>query len=336
MKWITKEGLAVKRPKRGFPQGFDFRQHTREVAGRNGVIAEFIGSGDFAAAFNTRQMYEIEAGRDEEPILYTTIYDVVESADLPEIMPISVLGPAGVVFEEVHEGGEVKFATVGQSDKSVTIKQYAVGFEYTKKLIMFNQVWEFPRIERQFGQAFNALLNHIHLYPIINYTYKAANKTSASSTGTLLEEKFARTIEDAIVAAKTDSSNPRRGPYDLLIAGGDMFTVERALKLRIQDGANPNGVPGASYIDNVIVYDGWTGSMGGLSTSYTGVTKGTAYLISKQYEVDFKSYVKQGLQSARGDGDLSRFIVEQIVWDAWLGHYAAPAHAVEEITWPTS
>lgn len=334
--WKSKEGLAKATPKRQFPRGFKFSDHVREISGRPGIIAEFIGSGSFADAFVTRQMYEIDAGRDEEPILYTSIYDIITSPDLPELMPINVLGPTGVVFEEVVEGGEVKFATVGQSDKSVRIRQWAAGLEYTKKLIMFNQVWDFPTIERQFGVAHNALLNNIHLYPIISFTYKAANKTAASAVGTLLEEKYARTLEAAITASKTDQTNPRRGPYDLLIAGGDMFTVERALKLRIQDGANPNGVPGAGFIDNVIVYDGWTGNRGKKTTSYTGVTTGKAYLISKGYAVDFKSYVKQDLMLQTGDGDLSRFIVEQKVWDSWLGMFANPVRAVEEITWPTS
>jgi hypothetical protein len=171
----------------------------------------------------------------------------------------------------------------------------------------------------------------------LNATYPARNKTAASSTGTQLEEKYMRTIEDAIVNAKADTTNPRRGPYDLLIAGGDMFTVERALKLRIQDGANPNGAPGASYIENVIVYDGWTGTRGKKTTTYSGVTTGKAYLVSKQYQSqDFASYVKMGLREQRGDGDLSRFIVEQVVYDSRLGVLANPLRAVEEITWPTS
>lgn len=336
IKILTREALAKKTPKREFPKGFKFTDHVREVSGRPGVIAEFIGAGSFANAFVTRQMYEIDAGRDEEPILYESIYDIVESADLPEIMPIDVLGPMGVAFEEVVEGGEVKFATVGQSQKSVRIRQYATALEYTKKLIMFNQTWDLPTLERQVGNAYNALLNNIHLSPIISFSYKAANQTAASTVGTLIEEKYTRTLEDAITASKTDTSNPRRGPYDLLIAGGDMFTVERALRLRIQDGANPNAVPGASFIDNVIVYDGWTGMRGKKQITYTGVTTGTAYLVNKQYPVDFKSYLKQGLMDETGDGDISRFIVEQKVWDTWLAAFANPLRAVEEITWPTS
>lgn len=337
MKWITKESLAKKAPRRKFPKDFRFSDYVREISGQKGVLAEFIGTGDFNQAFIQRQRYEVDAGRDEEPILYRTIYDVVEDENLPKIVPIYKLGPGAFVFEEVLEGGEVKFGTVQQSKDSVSIRHWASGYEYSEDLIAYNLTWQFSFLERAFGNAHNALLNHLHFYPILNATYPARNKTAASSTGTLLEEKYARTIEDAITNSKTDTTNPRRGPYDLAIAGGDMFTVERALKLRIQDGANPNGVPGASYIDNVIVYDGWTGTRGNKSTTYSGVTTGKAYLVSKQYQMeDFASFVKQVLQEKRGDGDLSRFIMEQVRYDSRLGVLANPLRAVEEITWPTS
>ena len=49
---------------------------------------------------------------------------------------------------------------------------------------------------------------------------------------------------------------------------------------------------------------------------------------------DFLSLVKQPLESAQGNADVSRFIMDQIVWDVWLGIYANVIRAVEEITWP--
>lgn len=336
LNWVIKEQLAQRKPQREFPENFRFQDHGKVVKEGAKTIVEFIAAGGFADAFYSRQMYEVDAGRDEEPLLYNTIYDVMVNADLPKIIPINVLGPGGVVFERITEGGEVKFVSVGESTKSVTLYHYAAGIEYTDELVLFNQSWQFPIIERQFGVAHNALLNHLHFNPILAYSYAAANQTAASSTGTLLEEKYARTLEDAITNAKGDSSNPRRGPYDLLIASADMFTVDRALKLRIQDGANPNAVPAAAFIQNIIVYDGWTGTRGKKSTTYDGVTAGTGYLISKAYSEDFKGYVKLPLRNQRGDGDLSRFVVEQAMWDTWLGVYANPLRAVEEITWPTS
>jgi len=336
MKIITKELLTKQKETARFAAGVDLSKLVRlhEEAGR--TVAEFIGAGNFAAAFTERQRYEVDAGRDEEPLLYQPLYNTVEDANLPEVINVYSLGPAGVVFEEVHEGGEVKFVTVGEGSHAITIRQYAAAIEYSKKLFLFNQTWALAPIERQFGIAHNALLNHIHLAPILTASYAAANQTAANATtGVPKEEVYLLTIEDAIANSLADTTNPRRGPYDLLVSTGDVFMIERALNRRIQDGINVQS-SAINKIRNVIAYDGWSGARGRKATSYAGVTKGKAYLVSGQYRAaDFQSYVKQGLQSQKGDGDLSRFIVEQVVYDGWIGVYANPTRAVEEISWPS-
>src|SRR5690606_10825447 len=101
--------------------------------------------------------------------------------------------------------------------------------EYSKDLVIFNSLWNVPIVERQMGVAHNALLNHLHLYPIINFNYQAANQTAAVTTGTTLTEDYLLTIEAAITAGRTDTTNPRRGPYTLLVSSSDVFSVERAL-----------------------------------------------------------------------------------------------------------
>lgn len=336
VKFITKELLAKQRPQATFKPGVDLSKEIKVREQGPLSVAEFVGAGDFASAFYTRQQYEVDAGRDEEPILYNSIYNVITDPNLPETLNINTLGPGGMVFEEIKEGGEVVFSTVGEGSKSVTIKQYGLGLEYTKKLFMFNQTWALAPIERWVGTAFNALMNYLHFYPILSYSYGAANQTAAHSSASLtLDELYLRTLEDAITNSVADTSNPRRGPYDLLIATGNMFMVERALQRRIQDGIDVQS-SAVNRIQNIIVYDGWTATRGKKTTTYSGVTSGKGYLISKQYAgVDFQSYVKQPLQSQRGDGDLSRFIVEQVVYDAWFGIYSNPVAAVEEITWPS-
>jgi len=336
-KFITKELLAKQKPYASFKPGIKLAEQFRLSNDANGhTVAEFIGAGNFAAAWVTRQRYEVDAGRDEEPSLYAPLYSTVQDANLPKIVDVATLGPAGVVFEEIQEGGEVKFVTVGEGSKTVTIKHYAAGIEYTKDLIIYNQTWAMAPIERRFGQAHNALLNHIHLYPILAYSYAAANQTAADSTGSTLEEKYLRTIENGITNSVEDTTHPRRGPYDLLISTSNMFMVERALQRRLQDGIDVQS-SAVNRIRNVIVYDGWTGTRGKKSTTYPGVTAGKGYLVSGQYrDQDFQSWVKQALQSQNGDGDLSRFIIEQVIYDTYFGAYANPVAAVEELTWPTS
>lgn len=337
VKIVTRESLAKQRPVARFADGVNLKEQISVRAEKGQHVAEFIGAGQFADAFYERQLYEVDAGRDVVPILYGDIYNTVVDANLPKTININTLGPAGVVFEKVLEGGEVKFVSLTEGSKTMSMVHYAAGLEYNEEIFLYNQTWELAPIERRFGEAWNALQNHLHLYPILSYSYAAANQTAASAIGTPLWEKYIHTLEDAVTNAKADSTNPRRGPYVLLVAGANKFTWEYAMKYHLQDGANPNSSSVFGDISSIVEYDGWTGTRGKKSVTYPGVTAGKAYLVSLQYQMDdFKSYVKVPFRSQRGDGDLSRFIVEQIIWDSHFGVYANPIAAVEEITLPTS
>lgn len=335
IKFISKELLSVKKPHASLKAGTRLENYVRMVDNNPGMVAEFIGAGDFAAAFNTRQRYEVDMGRQEEPLLYESFYFVNVDPSLPEIVEVNKLGPGGVVFEEVKEGGEVKFMTISEGSYSITQKQYGVGLEYTKRMVKFNQIWNMAIAERAVGIGYNALMNHIHIGPILDYSYGAANQTAADATGSTLMDKYVNTFSNAIENAMADTTNPRRGRYDVLCNPGQFIKIKRALQWRNQDSGGE--IPaGLDMIDNVIAYGGGTYTRGQKSTTYAGVTSGKAYLISKQYrEKDFQSWQSQTLESVMGGADVSRFIMEQIVWDCFLGTYTNPAGAVEEITLPS-
>jgi hypothetical protein len=183
------------------------------------------------------------------------------------------------------------------------------------------------------GISHNALLNHLHLNPIISYSYAASNQTAAVTTGATTTEDWLLTIESAIANSRADATNPRRGPYYLLIAGADEFMVERALQRVPQQGVALQANSALGAIRGVLVYDGWSGTRGAKTTTYTGVTAGTAYLISQQYRgQDYRSFVKTDLQMYGQQEDISRFLI-QSVWHSRYGVYANPLRSVEEISW---
>lgn len=336
VKFWSKDLLAKEKPKIAFPKGFRLDQHLRELKGAGGSVGrvyEFIGSDSFSDEWNQRQQFEVDAGRDMEPILYTPIYDVISDPNLPELINIYKIGPGGVVFEEVFEGGEVKFVSVGSSEESVRIRHYGAGLEYSKDLVVYNRLWDVAIVERQAGIAYNALLNNIAFKPILDYSYGSANQTGAVSTGATDQEDILLTIEAAITASKTDTSNPRRGPYALLISSAQAFRVEKALSRVAQEGVQLQS-SAINQIQDVIAYDGWTGTRGNKTTTYAGVTSGKAYLIDKANRMmDFKFYVKQDLRLDGEDMDASRFMTQR-VYDCYFGCYANPLRAVEEITLP--
>lgn len=339
VKVIAKDLLQKSKPKIEFNDDFDIRKHVRKAQVNGKSVHEFIGTDDFSSAWYERQRYEVEAGREEEPILYTPFFDTVVDPSLPRNVSIHKMGPMGVVFNEVKEGGEVQFATVGGSSYSIPILHYGVGLEYNKDLVIYNETWNVAQVERQAGIAYNALLNHTHLWPIINYSYGADNLTAAVSTGVgSLPEAYVRTLESALTSARTDTTNPRRGPYGLLVSTSNLFTLERALTGVPQQGYTLQS-SAISSVSTIVAYDGWSGVRGFEETEYGGVPANTAFLIdmSAYSKANFaRSFFKQTLERTMGNPDVSRFILEQIIWDVYFGTYVAPAGFVEKITLPTS
>lgn len=326
-------------PYKTFADGFSFNfagpnQNIREVNDGSRSIAEFIGADDFGSEWYERVRFEVDAGRQRVPILYTSLYSEVIDASLPETQLIKNWGPGGFVFEELVEGEEVKFGHIQSSEAAVTQRSFGVGVEYTKKLVMFNQLWQIARIERAVGEAHNALLNHLHLNPIISYTYTSPNQTAGVTTGTSTTEDWFLTIEQAIVNSQADTTNPRMGPYALLVHPSKNFMLQRALTRVPQEGFMLDSNAG-SFVNQIIGYNGWTGTRGKKQVTYPGVATTKGYLVNLAYrDEDFISLVKQALESVQGNADISRFILDQIVWDVWLAVYSNPGRAVEEITWP--
>jgi hypothetical protein len=340
MKVLSRENLSKDKKKWGFKPGFDIREHIQksQVPGSDEFVLEFLRTGDFDTVWYDRQRYEVFAGRDFEPVLYEPFYDVTVDPTLPRNVTVNKIGPAGVVFNEVKEGGEVRFASVSQTSYTVPIKHYAFGLEYDKDLLMYNELWNVAIVERQAGIAYNALLNHVHLFPIIDFTYTSANQTAASSVGSSLTEKYLRTIEDAITNSRTDTTNPRRGPYALLMSTANLFTMERALNPVPQEGFSVQS-SAMNQIQTIVAYDGWSGTRGKKVESYTGVTANKAYLIdiNPASKMNYaRSFFKQTLESQLGESDMSRFIMNQVIWDVYFGLYVSVAAIAEEITLPTS
>ena len=331
-KIISTQKLQKFRDPLPFARGFDLKNVTIS-SDKPGVVAEFIGTGDQAHAWNERRRYEMSSGALEEPLLYETIYSTEENSQLPMIMPIFKTGDFGVVMQLVVEGGEAKAISMTGTDLQVRQQQYAALLVYTKLMRMYNMLNLAVNAERAVGVATNALLNHSHFAPILTATYPAANKTAASTVGSTIQEKYINTLGDAI---ENSMEAKRRGPYDLIVTGANSIMVKRILWPVPQQGITVQLPDILGDIENVIVYRGWSGTQGLKTATYAAPTAGKAYLVDKSRKMDnFYSMMKQPLMDEAGNKDVSRFIEEQTVFDIHFGVTALPLNAVEEITWPT-
>lgn len=258
------------------------------------TLVEFV-SHQQARDWRERQRYEIEAGSETEPLLYSPLYHVLR----------------------LDDGKRAR----DYANFPVKPRRFAVAINYS------GSHFSYRGDERLVGRAYHALKNHLHLSPFLRAEYPDSNRTSPPTAKYSHEENTLRTLEEAVAHAQTDSENPRRPPYALLVSSADALTVERALVL--SDSLV------AGMIDFLIAYDGWQSSVNRLSVTYPGVNPGTGYLISINLGRIMDShltYEEQGLKLViRDERNPDRFIPEAVEFDAYLGVKCDPIATTEYI-----
>lgn len=273
-----------------------------------------------------KAVLDVELGREQVPILYKPIYDTLSDPNMPKLIDAKWALYGTVIFLEHIEGEEIKFGRLAAEQGPVArVTTYAAGFEYTKEMKDFNDSFSVELLNRSMGEAHNALLNHIHLYPIISYTYKAANKTAyQGAVGDDVWVGMYKTLNKAV----SDTATAKRPGTILLASGVDKANIEMALKGGYQ--INGTTYPAVNGIESIVYYDGWTVQVGKKTYEYAGVTPGKAYIIRPRR--GFKELLKQDLRIEATGGDLSRLVESQIIGYAYRGVFAALDENVQEVT----
>lgn len=300
-------------------------------------IGEMLTSETSRKELLQKVVLDVELGRESVPLLYGPIYETLSDSNFPEVFDAKWAQHGVVVFLEHIEGEEVHFGSLAaEQGPTARIKGYAAGFEYTKELELFNQTFNLEILNRAFGEGHNAILNHVHLGPILTARYEAGNKTAAvyvdendkalaNNQGSHALLSMRATLRKAV----KDTRTARRPGNVLLINSANEQDIKDAMQA-FTIGATPyRSVEG---ITDIVIYDGWTVKVGKKDYSYAGVTAGKAYLVRPRK--GFKSLVKQGLQINATMGDLTRLVESQIVGDFWMGVFAAITENVQEITLP--
>lgn len=274
---------------------------------------------------------DVEFGLADVPLVYQPVYETIAGPFPGGVVQLNENTlEARVVFLQHFEGGEIVFGTLAKGvPATITIATYAAGFEWTEDMIEFDKTWDITLNNRAFGRAYNFLLNHLHLSPIISYTYTAPNSTPADVTaGATTQQKtlftFQAAYQESVLATK------QRTPTVLLANEGNRFQIEDALLTPVRD---TQGNPLARVpVDTIIYYNGATVNNGLKTYSYPGVTLGKCYFIYPKQR--FKEFVHHDLRIDVGPQDISRLIEGQQVGRARRGLYADIANSVEEIILP--
>ncbi|HQD86897.1 MAG TPA: aspartate ammonia-lyase [Bacillota bacterium] len=326
----TNPNYVSKRIVNGEMEVYDFTRPVGEMittpAGRRELLEKVV--------------LDVELGREQVPLLYTPIYDRLEDPNFPEVFDAPWATSGTVVFFSHMEGEEVKFGHIqAEQGPTARIVTYAAGFEFTEKMILFNQTFAMEELERAFGEAYNALLNHIHLSPIITFNYTGKNVTAARSVdpeGKPLSNSTNSTgahpllsMRATLSAAIEDAARERRPGNILIIASANQRIIQDALAAMHVRGTDYGPVSG---IDTIIAYDGWSTRVGKRLYTYEGADATKAWLVRPRR--GFKELVKYDLMIDAGDADLSRLVDTQVVGRAYRGTYAALQENVQEIELP--
>jgi hypothetical protein len=273
---------------------------------------------------------DVDFGLADTPLLYQPIYEFIGGPFPGGAVQLNENTlQANVVFLEKFEGGEVVFGTLAKGvPATVGIQTYAAGFEWTEDMIEFDKTWEITLNNRAFGRSYNWLLNHLHISPILSFTYTAPNQTPASAVGATIQEKTLNTFRDAYIESVLAS--PQRTPSVILANEANRFQIEDALLTPVRDALG-NPLPRVP-LDAIIYYNGQTVVNGVKSYVYPGVTAGKAYFIMPKMKM--KEFVHHDLRVDLGPADISRLIEGQQVGRARRGVYADIANSVEEVTLP--
>lgn len=346
---VSRDTLLAKRRLMDVEERIPYR-----MDGREGEVLKQLVKGEMAAyefetpvgellktpagldAIVQKTVIDIEVGREGVPLLYQGIYRRRENRNFPKNIEIGpAVGRARVVFVEHIEGEEVKFGTrtLGALD-TIPIITYAAGFQWTEDMEEYDATWEAEEANRAFGEAYNALLNHLHLFPIIDYTYPAKNFTAYQNLGAAFTEyendraTIKAALEHAALDKNADTRQARR-PTIVLCHPVNQFRVQEALG-RAQIGGTIYESVGAQ-LAQIVLYEGWSDAVGEKTYAYEGCPQNRLFLIDPQRY--FQEVVKHDLLVDADGADITRLIKEAIVARARRGVYAAPANAVEEVEW---
>jgi hypothetical protein len=294
-------------------------------------IARLVTSQPGLAAIARKVVMDVTEGRAENPTLYEAIYTDLFDDSLPQSVDTNLFNEAEVLFLERMEGEEVKFGTVqpGQGS-SVPIVGYSAGFQWTREMEKWNQLWRIELFNKAFGRAHNALLNDIHLGPIITATLTGDNATAADTTGATLLDKTRNTL----IAATRQAALKRRPGTILLASMSDKYNLLDAISIRRDQQGNE--LPQVEDISTIIYYDGDSIKVGEKVRTFAGVAPKTCYLIRPKSMFISLCATENGqdLIVESGNGDVSRGIREQLVAHTYRGVYAAVADNVQKITLP--
>ena len=225
------------------------------------------------------------------------IYNITTNPNFTRTIKPTEITPIGIIFEENNGHGQAvpQGETTGGGYDSITVLIYAAGFTFDLIAELFDLTITPERVADAVMVGEDALKDELAIGPIRDFSYAGVQQTAASAIGSLRQELLWNTLQDAFddlgdrlhpVTDRTlNTSNvvilahPFDAPHIVQVARGLPSTNQMVL------GA-------FSQISQVIAYDDEIIKQRAKTTTYSGVTKGTAYMIIPASSLPANGYME--------------------------------------------
>jgi hypothetical protein len=274
-------------------------------------------------------------------------YSILNNPGASKTMNVTELFPYATIFVENNgEGQSVNQAeTRGGQTEVVEHFIYAAGFTRTLLSELYDVSFDAARLSDSVLIGEQALQDDLSLSPIINFSYAGVSEsqTPADTTGANRQEKLFNTLENAIdhLGRRLDPITDRQiAATDLriLCAPEDSRHIARVVNglttPEVGGQDNPKILPPINEISQIVAYDGEVIKGRVKDVTYTGVTRGKAYLVKPNRYMNISVKRPLTLESDMTP-DVSTLAREKRAWYFVEGQQTTGIqYFVQEITLP--
>lgn len=197
-------------------------------------------------------------GMGTEPLLYRDIYQVTSDVDLTHLVKIG--------------------------DKEIQIMDFRACITYDLAKVKSGEWTEFDTMEVEMARAMNALKNHLHFFPFLTARYPNPIQIDAPYNNRTAMRVALYTAMERLTLKHQDDSE---GAFALLCAEENLYNFAYL----IEDSIAP-----ITPIQSLICYDGWSGTRGNRTATYTGVDPRLIYLIDLHHlPLSFDNAIEQSI-----------------------------------------
>lgn len=301
------------------------------------ALGEMDWDRETIAKFGDGMTLSFQKGVEDEPLLYDRIYRLVPGAAFTsEIVPVQDLLGLQAAFTVVSGGESVPLAEWKYGEDTVArFYTYGSGYKLSRDDVRWNRYFKAAQASYEMGQAYNRALNHVHFAPIFAYNYTGAKITAACTNASANAfEKAWLTLFQASqdIPAQTDPVFGTRLKARIGICNRKTATIYNMV--------NNAGlwVKGSKYepinlFDELIIYDGYSGTINGKPYTYAGPADGEIYAVEPKK--NFVSALKEPNTALSQQGDILRLEDMKYAHEFVLLHAEDVANGVHKIVLPT-